>query len=432
MKKIALLFPGQGSQYVGMSKEICDDFAVARQTFEEANDVLGFNLKKLCLEGSIVELTKTENTQPALLTASVAAFRVYMQEIGIKPHFSAGHSLGEFSALTCSNSMKFDAALKIVRKRGILMQQAADEGAGKMAAVRNISRKTIEEECIKISTEEQPVVVACYNSPNQNVISGHEDAVKKLIEKLSFLGATVVPLNVSAAFHSPIMKQAAENLQLELINYKYNDPEWPVVSNVTGMPYYGSSEIIDGLTKQMTMPVRWQESVEYINSQGVEAVIELGPKDVLKKLMKEIAGDVSSFLLNVKEDVQTLREELWYNKDNKDFERQTKMKIISKCIASVICTRNRNWDASEYNSGVVEPYRKIKEMYENLQNELKTPSDSQVRRAIQMLKTALVTKRVPESQQCKILKNISDQAEELFTLNEINDCLIDKKNEEIA
>ncbi|GAE86716.1 ACP S-malonyltransferase [Acetivibrio straminisolvens] len=244
MKKIALLFPGQGSQYVGMGKKLYENYSAAREVFDEANEVLGFDLKELCFNGDINELTKTENTQPVILTASVAAFRVYMEKYGVKPAFLAGHSLGEFAALTCAGAISFKDAVRIVRNRGRYMQEAVPQGIGAMAAVSGVDKPVIEETCIKVSDENHLVVVSNHNSKDQIVISGHTSAVNTASEILKKHGARIVPLKVSAPFHSPLMQPAADRLREELKLYSYNEPKWQVISNTTHCRIKGRKRLL--------------------------------------------------------------------------------------------------------------------------------------------------------------------------------------------
>ncbi|MGG0537715.1 ACP S-malonyltransferase [Priestia aryabhattai] len=412
MQKLALLFPGQGSQIIGMGKELYEGYEIVKDTFEEANETLGFNIRNLCFKGDFKELTQTENTQPALLTTGVAMYRVYMKEFGIKPTVALGHSLGEYSALTCSNAIEFPDALNIVRKRGLLMQQANNLGMGKMVAVHDINHNIINEEIEKISTKENPVVIACYNSPNQNVISGHVSAIDKVVDRLENLGASVFPLKVSAAFHSPLMKVAADNLKIELSKYKYNSPDWQVISNVNALPYESSIDIIENLTQQMTAPVMWSNSIREIDKYGINISVELGPKMVLKNLMQENLPRIPVFPFNNKQEVKNLREKIMLLSTNTEKEDiKTRLNIISKCLVTAVCTKNSNWDADIYREGVIEPYRKIKSIYEKLEEYGNDPSDKDIISALEMLNKVLNTKNIEISEQKKIFSNLFNKTD---------------------
>ncbi|MEI2406087.1 ACP S-malonyltransferase [Niallia taxi] len=414
MTKIAMLFPGQGSQIIGMGKELYQEYDIAKKTFDEANDILDFNLKRLCFEGDLIELTKTENAQPALLTTSVAMFRVFINEIDIEPSLLAGHSLGEYSALTCSNVLSFSDTLKIVRKRGLLMQQANQLSKGKMVAVNGMAFERLEEEIKIASTEEAPIVIACHNSHSQNVISGQIDAVDRFSKRLEHLGAIVIPLKVSAAFHSPMMKYAAEDLNLELKKYSYRKPDWEVISNVNGLPYGDSDNVIEYLTKQMTYPVLWDESMNYIKKQGVDLAIELGPKTVLKNLLDTSKDRLPVFQFQNKNEIQKLKHSI----DNMaKLQNKTitinKLWIISQCIASAVSTKNLNWDLNSYNQDVSMPLKKLKNMYESFQENKKEPLNEDIMVALDTLRTILDTKRVSTTEQECIFSNILNKIQSL-------------------
>lgn len=399
MKKVALLFPGQGSQYAGMGKKIWEKYTEAKQVFEEANDILGFDLKNLCFEGSLEELTRTENTQPAILTASIAAFRVYMKEYGIKPQFCAGHSLGEISALTCAGAVRFAEALKIVRQRGIFMQEAAEFGTGSMSAISGIDRKMIEDECSKVSTPEHVVVISNYNAPDQTVISGHKDAVAEVSGILASKGARTVALKVSAPFHSPLMQPAADKFLLELKKYTYGKIDMPVISNIDALPYENEEKIIERLTLQLTKPVRWQESMEYLMKQNIETAVEIGPHTVLKNLMKKNQPTIKTYAFDKDEDEAPLLKELLPSDINKGIGTGFKHTIVTKCIQITVCTRNRNWDNDEYQKGVVEPYRRIQKMQEEIEKEGREPTISEMKQSLDMLRSVFITKKVPFDEQ---------------------------------
>jgi len=395
MKKIVFLFPGQGSQFVGMGKHLCENFASARMAFEEAGDALGFDLKKLCFEGDSDELTKTENAQPAILTSSIAALRVYMEEIGLEPMACMGHSLGEFSALVCAGGMEFKDALKIVRVRGQLMQEAVPIGVGAMAAITKIESSIIEEECKKLSIDGKVVVISNYNSPGQYVISGHTGVVTDAVEKLKEMGARAVPLKVSAPFHCPLMKPAADKLKEELEKYNYNPLKYPVISNVTALPYEGHEKIVENLFIQMVKAVRWQESMEYLKKLGIDIAVELGPQVVLKNLTKKNAPDIKVFSYDKEEDVKALKDEL---KVDASSQKNTPM-VISRCLAIAVCTQNHNWNDDEYQKGVVQPYRKIQKLQEELDKTTRKPTVEEMREALEMLRSVFETKKTPIEEQ---------------------------------
>jgi [acyl-carrier-protein] S-malonyltransferase len=303
MKKTAFLFPGQGSQAVGMGKEFYDNFPSARQVFEEANDSLHFSITTLCFQGPDKTLKLTENTQPAILTMSIAALRVLETENGITPSLTAGHSLGEYSALVASGSLAFSDAVKIVRLRGKFMQEAVPVGEGAMAAVLGMDREEIESLCEEVAQEEI-LAPANFNCPGQIVVAGHAKAVQRAVDKVNERGRRAVMLPVSAPFHSPLMKPAAERLDKELAEVPVGELRIPVVTNVEAEINALKERVKDLLVRQVFHPVRWEESMRKMVGEGVERVVEIGPGKVLTGLMKRIAGEVETANL---QDMETLK-----------------------------------------------------------------------------------------------------------------------------
>jgi [acyl-carrier-protein] S-malonyltransferase len=405
MKKIALLFPGQGSQFVGMGKDMYNNFQKGREIFEEANETLGFDLKKLCFEGPIDELTKTINAQPAILTVSYLCYQKFLEMFDIEPSFLAGHSLGEYSALLCSGVLSFSDSLKIVRKRGEFMQEASKEGVGSMLAIRGLDKKVIEEVCKDVSDENEIVVVSNYNSPLQTVISGHVGAIGKAYKKFESMNGELIELKVSAPFHSPLMKDASKKLRNELMKYKYNELKYPVISNVDGSPYENRIKIISTLTQQLTEPVKWTDSMRYLENQQVDITVELGPQNTLKSLMKANSNKIKSYSLNNKEDITSLKEKIGVTSDSS----KKHLKLITRCLAMAVCTRNRNWNNDQYNEGVIKPYNKIQKMQQKIDSDNNIPTVEEMRAAMNLLKTIFDTKKVPIEEQSYRFNKILDE-----------------------
>jgi len=286
---IAFIFPGQGSQFSGMGKDLADNFSAARQVFEEANDSLGFDLAALCFAGSEDELRLTANTQPAILATSIAALRVLEQETDLKADYAAGHSLGEYSALVSTGALTLADAVRTVRQRGTFMQEAVPVGVGAMAAVMGLERAELEQICVNASQGEV-VGPANFNSPGQIVIAGHASAVERAIELCKEQGAKrALPLPVSAPFHSSLMEPAALRLEAILREVTVNQMQCPVVSNVKAEPFQEQGLIKQLLVEQVCAPVRWDESVLKMVELGVDQFIEIGPGKVLSGLVKRIA-----------------------------------------------------------------------------------------------------------------------------------------------
>jgi [acyl-carrier-protein] S-malonyltransferase len=301
--KIAFLFPGQGSQYPGMGQELAQNFQSARHIFETADRALGFALSRLCFEGPAEDLQLTANTQPAILTVSVAAAQV-LKDKGIQPDFVAGHSLGEYSALVATGALSLEDAVRLVRKRGEYMQEAVPVGEGAMAALLGL-KSGLEEIC-RDAAQGEVVSPANLNSPGQVVIAGNKAAVERAAELAKQRGAMrAILLNVSAPFHCALMKPAADRLALDLDSVKFSEAAAPLVNNADARAVREPAALRDGLKRQVTAPVRWEESVRVLSSEGVDVFVEVGPGKVLSGLLRQI--DRRAECLRV-EDLATLKE----------------------------------------------------------------------------------------------------------------------------
>jgi [acyl-carrier-protein] S-malonyltransferase len=282
-----------------MGKELADRYPSARAVFEEADQALGFSISQMCSAGTEEELKQTANTQPAILTSSVAIYRV-VAERGLLPDFVAGHSLGEYSALVAAGALKFSDAVKLVRKRGQLMQDAVPAGEGAMAAIMGLSPAVVADAC-KRAAEDGVCAPANLNSHEQTVISGHAGAVKRAVEIASQLGAKrAVMLPVSAPFHSALMMPAQEKLAVELKKVHFSDLRVPLVTNVDADTETNGEEARDALIRQVSMPVRWEESVRLLIDEGVNTFVEIGPGRVLSGLLRQIERSVAT--LNVEDE----------------------------------------------------------------------------------------------------------------------------------
>jgi [acyl-carrier-protein] S-malonyltransferase len=285
--RIAFLFPGQGSQSVGMGKDLAENYPVARQTFEEADDALGYKLSQVCFEGPEEKLKLTESTQPAILTTSVAAWRV-LQEKGLKPDFAAGHSLGEYSAHVAAGTLAFTDAVRTVRNRGRYMQEAVPVGVGAMAAILGMPIGKVNEIAAD-AAQGEVCQAANINSPEQIVISGNTAAVERAIKLATERGAKkAVSLPVSAPFHCSLMQPAQDRLALDLAELDFQNPSCPVICNVDAAAIASSEAARAALIRQVTSTVRWEPSVRLLIDHGVELFIEVGPGRVLWGLMRQI------------------------------------------------------------------------------------------------------------------------------------------------
>lgn len=287
MPKTAFLFPGQGSQFAGMGKDLHDAVPASRAVFEEADEALGFAISKLCFEGPEEDLKLTENTQPAILTCSIAVLAA-VRERGLEPDFVAGHSLGEYSALVAAGGIDFADAVRVVRKRGRFMQEATPEGVGAMAAILGMDAAQVADICEQ-AAQGDVCSPANLNSPAQTVIAGHRAAVERAVEAASAAGAKrAVMLQVSAPFHCSLMAPAQQRLTEELASTEFRDPAPPLVNNVAAKAVTTAAEARQGLIDQVPNPVRWEDSVRALAAAGVERFVEVGPGKVLTGLLRNI------------------------------------------------------------------------------------------------------------------------------------------------
>lgn len=298
MTTFAMVFPGQGSQSVGMLADLAQQFPIVEQTFAEASAVLGYDLWALVQQGPAEELNKTWQTQPALLTASVAIWRVWQEKNGAMPVVMAGHSLGEYSALVCAGVMDFKDAVRLVELRGKLMQEAVPEGTGAMAAIIGLDNDSIAKACAE-SAEGQVVAPVNFNSPGQVVIAGNKEAVERAGAACKAAGAKrALPLPVSVPSHCALMKPAADKLAVALQEITFNAPRIPVINNVDVAAESDADAIRSALVRQLYSPVRWTETVESMSEQGVAHLLEMGPGKVLTGLTKRIVDSMTAAAVN--------------------------------------------------------------------------------------------------------------------------------------
>ncbi len=311
MGKIAFVFPGQGAQYVGMGKALYEAYPEAQQVFDDATEALGYDMAKMCFEGPEEALRITENTQPTILTTSVAALKALASH-GIQPHVVAGLSLGEYSALVAADALQFKDAVRLVRTRGKLMQEEVPDGVGGMAAILGLDDSDVELACER-AKDAGVVQPANYNCPKQLVIAGEIQAVTRAVEEAKLLGAKkAVMLPVSAPFHTSLLKGAGDKLKGHLEHVQVSSLTVPVVANVNASHYASSDVVKDLLVAQVSNPVLWAKSVAFMVEEGVDLFIEVGPGTALSKFIKKIAKDVT--ILSV-EDVESLEATVAYIKE---------------------------------------------------------------------------------------------------------------------
>lgn len=304
----AFLFPGQGSQSVGMGQALAQQFEIAKETFEQADQILGFSISKLAWDGPVEDLNDTINTQPALMVHSVAALQVFQENFpGFKPNFVAGHSMGELTALVAAEILSFEDALRLSRRRGELMKYADLIAPGGMAAILGLDIPSLDDICSQASTEDEIVQVANDNCPGQVVISGNKQALERAMESAHQAGARkVVPLAISIAAHSPLMAHAQTDFNKAVESAPIQNPAIPLIGNVTAKPLTSADEVRADLQAQLRSRVRWTESIQYLQTQGVETFVEIGNGNVLCGLVKRIDRKTKRIAIGNPDDFEKL------------------------------------------------------------------------------------------------------------------------------
>lgn len=390
MESTAFLFPGGGTQYIGMGKEWYDNYTVVRELFEEANDLLGYNLKKICFEGDLNVLSNMNHAQPAVFVVSVAAYHVFRAEADIVPAMAAGHSLGEYAALHTAGVLSLHDSLRLIRKRGALLHEAGATQDATMMAVSKLDKEVVEDACAKINHSGGHVYVAVYNSPQQHVVSGMRKDIIKLETQLEAMGADVTILNIMTPSHCALMQHAADVFEEELSHYSWGKFSFPVISNVTGKPYTAADNLSEMLVNHMTSPVKWVNIIRYMETSGIRNLIELGPQAILKNLTPYISSGMKAYAWDIAEDVIAAGKQL---KDHGAY--------IRRCMAIAVSTKNYNDDMEEYGENVVKPFRELEEM---AAQEIMLPEYPD--KALYLLETILDYKKVPDKEKIKRLERI--------------------------
>lgn len=395
MKRIAMLFPGQGAQHPGMGKALYEREEAVKRLFEQASQALSLDMARLCFDTPADELNRTENTQPALLLCSVAAYRSFRARTGLTPAFMAGHSLGELSALVAAEAMTLEEGVRLARGRGEAMARCTEPGHTGMRAVTKLERARVEEVCRRIEGYGSKFVIANFNAGSQLVLSGSMAAMEPAAQALEAAGATLIALRVSGAFHSPCMAPAAEAFAELLAQVHFQQPKVPVVANVNAMPYADAAHIADGLIRQIASPVLWSDSMQWLERNGADLFVDAGPREVLKKLAVANVAQAQAYSLAEAADEAALAREL--AADIRIVKERPS--VIGKCMAVAVCTRNYNWNEEEYQRGVVEPYRQLQAMQERLEQQGGEPSAEESKQALALLRRIFATKRTPHEEQ---------------------------------
>ena len=404
MYKLAFLFSGQGAHFSGMGKGIYERFQIVRDTFEEISQVSGLDIKKLCFESRLAELSRTKNTHLCTLACSISAFRVFMQEIGYAPQFLAGHSLGEYIALTAAGVWSLEDAVKLIAIRADIADRASKETNAGMSIIENVSADTVAKIINELSAQGKKVYISSRTSNMQSAISGDLDDVRECEDKLFEAGGNITPLIGSAPYHSPLMKPYTDELRNAISSIELHPFRYPVISNVSGRPYKGPEVLSDNLADHFTNTVLWTDTMDYLDDKGITLTIEMAPKNLLTNIVKSEHENIRAICICNNAE----REEIF------DLYRNTEMyskhipTIITKCLVAAVSTPNTNWDNEEYENGVVIPYRRMQEIQDTYADHIDALGLDEKTELLSLLKTIFETKQLPASEQkewfCQILE----------------------------
>ena len=381
MNKIAVVFPGQGSQFIGMGKSLCQQFKIAEQVYEEAEEVLSIPLRQICYGGRISELNRITTLFPAIITYGVASYRVFEEVTEIKPDYMAGHSLGEYAALVCSGILNVADAVRLVEKRASLCLKYSLGAHGTMTVIDGLDADAVLKYCQYLLQEGENVYIACYNKETQVVVSGCSQAVMKLEDMVIEAGAQISPMIMMPPFHSPLMQPVVKEMETLLSSISFQEGSVAVIANVDGMPYpFRKEEIIKTLTKHLVSPVMWCQSQQYMQRNGVGTVVEMGAHHYLTKMVQEIIPECKVYAYGVNQD--------WNLSESSGVNDSRQRDRIKEYIKIVVGTRNYSNNKKDYDEKIIRKYREL----EAIQNDRNA-----IERAEKLLQEILDLKEVPES-----------------------------------
>lgn len=388
--KAIVVFPGNGSQYIGMGKRLCEKHEIAARLFQQANEVLGYDLQKLCISGRLTELSKNENSQPAILTIGLIMYKAYIEANGIEPVLAAGHSLGEYTALVCGNVMCFEDALKIVHRRG----REIDQVKGGMTLVNNATLAYAESLCSSIRKKGGNISISCINSDRQFTLSGTGDSIQEAEDRMASDGMNFTMLHRSVPSHCELLAGVSEVLKTELAKYPFQDSRFPVVSNCTGEPDFRKEILVENLKKQLIMPVLWKKSVDRMKSCHADLCIELGPKTVLRDLLIPEKAAAYIWSMDHEKDRQRFHELL----SGRRMEPCRGSAILKTCIRELTVTKNYNRTASkeQYQADAGEKYRSLIRLYEEVTVQGRALKEAEILYVLDTAKRILDFRNVPD------------------------------------
>jgi len=407
MEKIAIVFPGQGSQYIGMGKTLYDNFEIAKNTYEEASEAAGINIPKLCFQGTVSAQNKFTNMQIIIVTTAVAMYRSYFYEYSVIPQFLAGHSVGEYAAYVCSGALELSDAMKILQQRGKLLETVIDDEIGHMTIVENINYEQIEN-CFK-QNEINEVYISCRNSAYQFAICGQEKEINHAEKSLKSIGANITPIFSSPPIHSPIIKkEIVDELHQYLSGVKMNSFSIPVITNFSSTCNCNETRVARDLAYQLTNPVDWVKITDEMDRYGVSILLEMGPKKLLCSFDDANNRDYHSYCYGVDEDRKLFNQIF----QKSDCLKRDKTDFFGRCLKLAVSVKNRNYDSDDYNRQVVQNYNTL------LSYEEKYFDEKTMVTVADILLDILKTKKAPKEEIVQGFHRVINETNSFYILGE--------------
>lgn len=387
-KTLALIFPGGGTQYTGMGRSLYDQHEQVRRLYEEAGDILGYDIKKVCFEGDLQNLSEMDNAQPAIYLFGIASWFTWHDRYSLTPAFAAGHSQGEYAALAAAGVVAWQDGLRLIRKRGELLKKAGDLHDGGMMAVNKVDGATVEAACKNVRSGGGKAYVAVYNSPLQHVVSGTRPDLEKTAYGLKSTGAEVNILNINTPSHCALMNEVVAEFKETLDKLTFREPGFTIIGNVTAKAL-STEEIPGRMLEHLTQPVRWQESMVHMQEAGVDWFIDMGPQAVLQNLNKYLPGQPAGYALDVEDEYKALETALQGEMPDAEG-------FMKKCLVLAVSTKNFNYDDESYQQEVVAPYRELVKIRQAVPHNYR--DKEKYRKAFDLIRTILTNKHIPADQ----------------------------------
>lgn len=413
MEKLCFVFPGQGMQFVQMGKTFYDNYEIAKETFEEASKVLDMNVAKLCFEGTFKELNDFTNMQIAIVTTEVAIYRTYVKNLGVEPQFLAGHSIGEYAALVCAGAIGFADCLKILKKRGELVQRIIDQGIGHMTIVEKISYDILKS-ILTGSEVAGKVFISCFNSNSQYAICGYEKEMEIVEEQIISVDANISPLMFSPPMHSPLMESIVDEYKIFLQSIDYQMFRKPIIDNITGKPFSKIEEIPEILSNHFINPVRWTDTMECMYKYGITSVVEMSQKQLVSGFIQENQPQIGTYCYGIMKESTSLEKMI---KEDPNYVKDVP-NLVGCCLAIIATTQNFNENLDEYKE-VTDIYKWLLKAYSNQEGQNEESRNDMEIEAVQKTIRALLVKKYPMNQIKVLIRNLLEQVGYYYSMNTI-------------